>query len=154
MKRFRITSYNVCYTKLLRKLEKETDFQGLPLWLAQYVVYDRHSEADIAGKWNSVNDLEKYLNDFKQHSLRNPIVEQIVTETLRVVKDIWQQYGNGEKDFFDEIHIELAREMKNTADERKRLTNIVTENENTNLRIKALLVITSYSIHYTKLYDK
>ncbi len=122
------------------KLEKETDFQGLPLWLAQYVVYDRHSEADIAGKWNSVNDLEKYLNDFKQHSLRNPIVEQIVTETLRVVKDIWQQYGNGEKDFFDEIHIELAREMKNTADERKRLTNIVTENENTNLRIKALLI--------------
>lgn len=122
------------------KLEKETDFQGLPLWLAQYVVYDRHSEADIAGKWNSVNDLEKYLNDFKQHSLRNPIVEQIVTETLRVVKDIWKQYGNGEKDFFDEIHIELAREMKNTADERKRLTNIVTENENTNLRIKALLI--------------
>jgi CRISPR-associated endonuclease Csn1 len=122
------------------KLEKETDFQGLPLWLAQYVIYDRHSEADIAGKWSSVNDLEKYLNDFKQHSLRNPIVEQVVTETLRVVKDIWQQYGNGEKGFFDEIHIELAREMKNTADERKRLTNIVTENENTNTRIKALLI--------------
>lgn len=122
------------------KLEKETDFQGLPLWLAQYVVYDRHSEADIAGKWNTIEDLEKYLNNFKQHSLRNPIVEQVVTETLRVVKDIWQQYGNGEKGFFDEIHIELAREMKNTADERKRLTNIVTENENTNTRIKALLI--------------
>lgn len=122
------------------KLEKETDFQGLPLWLAQYVIYDRHSEADIAGKWSSVNDLEKYLNNFKQHSLRNPIVEQVVTETLRVVKDIWQQYGNGEKDFFSEIHIELAREMKNTADERKRLTTIVTENENTNTRIKALLI--------------
>lgn len=122
------------------RLNTETDFQGLPLWLAQYVVYDRHSEADIAGKWNSVNDLEKYLNDFKQHSLRNPIVEQVVTETLRVVKDIWQKYGNRAKDFFDEIHIELAREMKNTADERKRLTNIVTENENTNTRIKALLI--------------
>lgn len=122
------------------KLEKETDFQGLPLWLAQYVVYDRHSEADIAGKWNAVEDLEKFLNDFKQHSLRNPIVEQVVTETLRVVKDIWQHYGNGAKNFFDEIHIELGREMKNTADERKRLNNIVTENENTNVRIKALLM--------------
>src|SRR5690606_8055054 len=43
------------------KLEKETDFQGLPLWLAQYVVYDRHSETDIAGKWNTVKDLEKFL---------------------------------------------------------------------------------------------
>src|SRR5690606_21876452 len=65
--------------------------------------------------------------------------EQVVTETLRVVKDIWSKYGNGAKDFFNEIHVELGREMKNTADERKRLTNIVTENENTNLRIKALL---------------
>ena len=30
--------------------------------------------------------------------------------------------------------------MKNTADERKKIVNVVTENENTNLRIKALLM--------------
>lgn len=122
-----------------QSLNSETDFQNLPIWLAQFVVYDRHSEAAIAGKWNSIKDLDNYLEDFKQHSLRNPIVEQVITETLRVVKDIWQQYGNGSKDFFDEIHIELGREMKNTKDERKRLTSLVTNNENTNLRIKALL---------------
>lgn len=29
--------------------------------------------------------------------------------------------------------------MKNTADDRKEITNMVTENENTNLRIKSLL---------------
>ena len=121
-------------------LTKEEDFQGLQLWLAQYIVYDRHSEAEISGKWKSVSDLERYLQEFKQHSLRNPIVEQVVTETLRVVKDIWVQYGKSAENFFDEIHIELGREMKNTADERKRLTNTVTENENTNLRIKAMLV--------------
>lgn len=121
------------------RLVTENDFQGLPLWLAQYIVYGRHSEAAISGKWNSVKDLEEYLNEFKQHSLRNPIVEQVITETLRVVKDIWTKYGNGAKDYFSEIHIELGREMKNTADERKRLTSQVTENENTNLRIKALL---------------
>lgn len=121
-------------------LTKEEDFQGLQLWLAQYIVYDRHSEAEISGKWKSVSDLERYLQEFKQHSLRNPIVEQVVTETLRVVKDIWVQYGKSAANFFDEIHIELGREMKNTADERKRLTNTVTENENTNLRIKAMLV--------------
>jgi len=121
-------------------LTTEEHFQGLQLWLTQYIVYDRHSEAGITSKWNSVADLEDYLKDFKQHSLRNPIVEQVITETLRVVKDIWMKYGNGAKDFFDEIHIELGREMKNTADERKRLTNIISENENTNLRIKALLI--------------
>jgi CRISPR-associated endonuclease Csn1 len=121
------------------RIKQENDFQALPLWLAQYVVYGRHSEASIAGKWNSVENLKQYLEDFKQHSLRNPIVEQVITETLRVVKDIWLQYGNAAKDFFSEIHIELGREMKNTAEERKRLSTMVTDNENTNLRIKALL---------------
>ncbi|MEO9022586.1 MAG: type II CRISPR RNA-guided endonuclease Cas9 [Ginsengibacter sp.] len=121
-------------------LTQENHFQGLQLWLASYVVYDRHSEADNAGKWNSVTDLDIYLGEFRQHSLRNPIVEQVVSETLRVVKDIWTKYGNGVKDFFNEIHIELGREMKNTAEDRKKLTDQINENENTNLRIKALLV--------------
>ncbi|WP_294212928.1 type II CRISPR RNA-guided endonuclease Cas9 [uncultured Chryseobacterium sp.] len=120
-------------------LAEENDFQGLPLWLAQYVIYGRHSEAALAGKWNSADDLEKFLEDFRQHSLRNPIVEQVVTETLRVVKDIWMKYGNGTKDFFSEIHIELGREMKLPAAERKQLTGQISENENTNIRIKALL---------------
>lgn len=120
-------------------LKQENHFQGLQLWLAQYIVYGRHSEAAEIGKWNSVADLEQYIQSFKQHSLRNPIVEQIVTETLRVVKDIWAKYGSGAKDFFNEIHIELGREMKLPAEERDRMTRQITENENTNLRIKALL---------------
>jgi CRISPR-associated endonuclease Csn1 len=124
------------------QLTTESDFTGLQLWLASYIVYGRHSEASIAGKWNSALELEEFIKEFKQHSLRNPIVEQVIIETLRVVKDIWHspKYGNGVENYFKEIHIELGREMKNTADERKRLTNIVSENENTNLRIKALLV--------------
>ncbi|WP_316806687.1 type II CRISPR RNA-guided endonuclease Cas9 [Pedobacter agri] len=120
-------------------LTSENHFQGLQLWLAQYIVYGRHSEAAITGKWNSADDLEAFLKDFKQHSLHNPIVEQVITETLRVVKDIWIKYGNGAKDFFDEIHIELGREMKLTKDERESATKRMSENENTNLRIKALL---------------
>lgn len=120
-------------------LKKEVDFQGLQLWLAQYVVYDRHSEGADAMKWDSAKDLDDYLKEFKQHSLRNPIVEQVVTETLRVVRDIWTNYGDGAEDFFQEIHVELGREMKNTSDDRKRLTEQITSNENTNLRIKALI---------------
>jgi len=125
-------------------LQKENDFQGLPLWLASYVVYDRHSEVNDNNKWKTSQDIADYLNpklknSFKQHSLRNPIVEQVLTETLRVVKDIWDEYGNGEEDYFDEIHIELGRSMKNDKKTRERLSNKVTENENTNERIKALL---------------
>lgn len=120
-------------------LTEQHNFQGLQLWLAQYIVYDRHSEAALTGKWKSVDDLEKYLREFRQHSLRNPIVEQVVMETLRVVRDIWAKYGNGTENYFDEIHIELGREMKNTAEDRKKINNQISDNENTNLRIKALI---------------
>jgi len=136
-------------------LTSENDFQGLQLWLAQYVVYGRHSEASIIGKWNSTDDLEEFLKEFKQHSLRNPIVEQVITETIRVVKDIWIKYGNGAKDFFNEIHIELGREMKLPADEREQLTRQISENENTNLRIKALLaeMMTDNSVENVRPYS-
>ena len=110
-------------------------FKGLPIWLACYIVYDRHSEAKEIGKWEKPDDIDSYLKDFKQHSLRNPIVEQVVTETLRTVRDIWKQ----EKQI-DEIHLELGREMKNPADKRKRMTENILQNENTNLRIKAMLM--------------
>lgn len=110
-------------------------FKGLPEWLAAYVIYNRHSENEEYEQWKTYEDIDKYLEDFKQHSLRNPIVEQVIMETLRVVRDIWKKYGN-----FHEIHVELGREMKNDKKERERLSKIIIENENTNLRIKALLM--------------
>lgn len=111
-----------------------THFRALPLWLACYLVYDRHSEVKDIVKWKTPKDIDLYLKSFKQHSLRNPIVEQVITETLRTVRDIWQQVGH-----IDEIHIELGREMKNPADKRARMSQQMIKNENTNLRIKALL---------------
>lgn len=110
-------------------------FKGLPVWLACYIVYDRHSEAKDNKPWKSPKDIDNYLMEFKQHSLRNPIVEQVVTETLRTIRDIWKQEGQ-----IDEIHLELGREMKNPADKRKRMTENIQQNENTNLRIKAMLM--------------
>ncbi|MCP9752624.1 type II CRISPR RNA-guided endonuclease Cas9 [Ferruginibacter sp. HRS2-29] len=118
------------------QLTKIEDFSGLPQWLASYIVYDRHSEDGEIKKWKIPADIEK----LEQHSLRNPIVEQVINETLQVVKSIWLQYGNGKEDFFDEIHIELGREMKNPADKRRQMTNQISENENTNLRMKAMLM--------------
>lgn len=123
--------------RVREKVEHLTDFsmfRGLPLWVACYVVYNRHSESNDVVKWKKPEDIDAYLKSFKQHSMRNPIVEQVVTETLRTVRDIWRQVGQ-----IDEIHVELGREMKNPADKRKRMTERILENENTNLRIKALL---------------
>lgn len=111
------------------------DFSGLPLWLASYVVYNRHSEAADTKSWRTADRIER----LEQHSLRNPIVEQVINETLQVVKDIWIHFGKGEEDFFQEIHIELGREMKNPAAKREQMSRQIAENEATNLRIKALL---------------
>jgi CRISPR-associated endonuclease Csn1 len=121
------------------KLHSMNDFKGLPLWLASYIVYDRHSEISEKLEWRSPKDIEYYLHKFKQHSLKNPIVEQVVTETLRVVKDVWEYYGDSQPIFFDEIHIELGRDIKNTAEQRKRISEKNQSNENTNLRIRTLL---------------
>jgi CRISPR-associated endonuclease Csn1 len=112
-----------------------SNFKALPVWLVCYIVYDRHSEAKEIAKWEKPEDLDAYLKSFKQHSLRNLIVEQVITETLRTVRDIWKKHDN-----FSEIHVELGREMKNPADKRKRMTEQINENENANLRIKSLLM--------------
>ncbi len=120
-------------------LTTEAHFQGLPEWLAKYIVYDRHAEGKDTGRWKCVAEMEEYLKGFRQHSLRNPIVEQVITEALRLVKDIWQHYGHGAENYFDEIHIELGREMKNPLSVRQEMAAKQSINENTNLRIKALL---------------
>jgi len=120
-------------------LTTENDFKALPLWLASYIVYDRHSESGDISFWKEPLDIEKFLGDFKQHSLRNPIVEQVITETLRVVKDIWEYYGKGEKDFFNEIHVELGRDMKNPKSVREQITKSINKNQDTKQRIRTLL---------------
>lgn len=107
---------------------------GLRLHEACYEIYGLYSEGLDAKRWTSPADIHTYIQQFQQHSLRNPIVEQCILETLRTVADIWQQNGH-----IDEIHLELGREMKNPADKRKRISEQNQRNENTNLRIKALL---------------
>lgn len=108
--------------------------QGLNTWQACYLVYGRHSEAAEARKWTRPEDIDKYLEEFRHNSLNNPIVEQVVTESLRVVRDIWKQTGR-----IDEIHIELGRDLKKTKAERESISRTILENEAANQRIRLLL---------------
>ncbi|RRD75954.1 type II CRISPR RNA-guided endonuclease Cas9 [Alloprevotella sp. OH1205_COT-284] len=115
-------------------LKQIDDFKALPVWVACYIVYGRHSESGTIEHWEKPESLRAYINGFKQHSLRNPIVEQVVLETLRTVHDIWKEYGQ-----IDEIHVEMGRDMKKTSAERQKDTKKVLENETRNMRIKYLL---------------
>lgn len=128
------------------------DFQGLWVSSACYIVYGRYSEVGDVEYWRQPSDIINYLqNDFKQHSLRNPIVEKVLRETLLVVHDIWTTYGTckteliGGKEnkvydkFFDEIHLELGTELKKNTKEKERKTIENKENRIANERIVEIL---------------
>ncbi|MFD2835553.1 type II CRISPR RNA-guided endonuclease Cas9 [Gramella sp. AN32] len=131
--------------QILKSFAKtENLYEGLNTYQASYAVYNRHSEVSDILNWKTPQHITSYLDPkieggFRQHSLRNPVVEKVVTETLRVVRDIWDCYGNGEEDFFTEIHLELGREMKNSSDVRKKITDSINKNTDTNERIKTIL---------------
>ena len=129
---------NVLTATARMKLSSITDItqcQGLPTWQACYLVYGRHSEAADTKTWKTPEDIDTYLGEFRHNSLNNPVVEQVVTETLRVVRDIWCQHGKP-----DEIHIELGRELKKTKAERDSLSKTIAENEANNQRLRLMLL--------------
>jgi CRISPR-associated endonuclease Csn1 len=111
------------------QLEKPEDCQGLDTPMAAYAVYGMHSERRSDAYSNPDQVVPK-----EPLNLRNPVVEQVINETLRLVRDVWKTYG---RPF--EIHIELARELKKNRKEREEMTKMMSENEQENKRIAAIL---------------
>ncbi len=112
---------------------KTDQVQGLATWMAAYVIYDRHSESVNTEKYTSYNQID-VMKLVPNNSLRNPLVEQIVRETLFLVKDLWRQHGQP-----DEIHIELGRDLKKNMEERAKISEANTNNQQERKRIKRLL---------------
>jgi CRISPR-associated endonuclease Csn1 len=73
----------------------------------------RHSDYKTTEE-NLARQLEDRLEILKKGSLRNPAVEKILNQTINLVNDVIEQYGRP-----DEIRVELARELKQNAEERK-----------------------------------
>ena len=106
-----------------RNFNSILDFQGLPNHLAAYVIYGRHSEKSNTEKFIDYNQID-IRELIPYNSLRNPVVEKMVRETLNLTKEIWKLHGQP-----DEIHIELGRDLKKNADERKEITAQQNKNE-------------------------
>jgi CRISPR-associated endonuclease Csn1 len=91
--------------------EKIMSFSGgLPYWVAASILYGKHTAKAEGDPYTDPSQIKP----LPLHSLRNPVVEQVVNETLQVAKAIWIKHGKP-----DEIRIELPREMKQNAKERK-----------------------------------
>ncbi|GAB4451136.1 MAG: hypothetical protein OHK0036_11130 [Bacteroidia bacterium] len=121
-----------------RPLNFIEDFYGLPTWLACYVVYGVHSENEIRECKNSDEFNNEVILKLKNNSLRNPVVEQVIRETLLVVRDLWKQLETTNEKI-DEIHIELGRELKNNTEEKRKIAEAQEENFKEKQKIKALL---------------
>jgi len=118
-------------------LDSVAAHQGLPDWLAAYLVYGRHSERPAGAVCNSALD----LRGIEPKSLRNPIVEQIANETMQVVKDVWTRWDfwSLREDQRPEIRVEMARDLKKTAAEREKINDANKRNREDKERIKAIL---------------
>jgi len=100
---------------------------------ATILVYDKHTAKEY-GESERIDHYQK-IKRLQQGELRNPLVEQLISEALMVVKDIWRQYGKP-----DEIRLELARELKNNADRRAKMYKSNNANQKANDEVKSLLI--------------
>lgn len=116
-------------------LHSVQQFKGLPTYIATYIVYGRHSERANEEKYEAFDDL-KIKELIPYNSLRNPVVEKIIRETLTLVKDIWKNDKLGRPDF---IHVELGREMKNNNEDRKKISEANSKNRVEKERVASLI---------------
>lgn len=89
----------------------------------------RHSAASLTKEEIENRKLQPRLELLKKNSLRNPVVEKILNQMINVVNALIDAENKKRKaqglpeDFhFDEIRIELARELKKNAKERAEMT--------------------------------
>ncbi|MCC7050688.1 MAG: type II CRISPR RNA-guided endonuclease Cas9, partial [Bacteroidia bacterium] len=79
-----------------------------------------HSKASLTKEEKEKKVYKDKLDILPKNSLRNPIVEKILNQTINVVNAVIIEYGKP-----DEIRIELARELKKSAEERKTMSEAI-----------------------------
>ncbi|MBN2237650.1 MAG: type II CRISPR RNA-guided endonuclease Cas9 [Bacteroidales bacterium] len=82
----------------------------------------RHSQSSLTKEELDNKVLKNKLDILPKNSLRNPVVEKILNQMINVVNAVTETYGKP-----DEIRIELARELKKSAQEREDLTKAINQ---------------------------
>ena len=89
----------------------------------------KHSKLSLTTEELEARELKNIIPLLKKNALRNPVVEKILNQMINVVNALIEK--NSERDaegkitkyfHFDEIRIELARELKKNAQERYEMT--------------------------------
>jgi CRISPR/Cas system Type II protein with McrA/HNH and RuvC-like nuclease domain len=116
------------------------------------LVYGKHTAETIKPQISNYHEIK-----YEERNLRNPIVEQLANETMQVIKAIWKQYKFNPQEL--EIRVELARDLKNSAQEREKIYNGQLKSKKTNNRVKERLreegiAITDENIIKYRLYEQ
>lgn len=90
-------------------------------------------EYDHSG-YKTETKLEQRLKPLKKNELRNPVVEQILNQVVNITNLIIDEYGK-----IDEIRVELARELRNSAKTRKSISQTNSRNKKNNDAIRKKL---------------
>ncbi len=125
--------FDEVYGKLLASITFQDDYGSLSSKAIRKILpylkegHEYSQAAELAGYSHShsltseENDkrvLNETLELLPKNSLRNPVVEKILNQMVNVVNAIIGQFGKP-----DEIRVELARELKNSAAERADMTS-------------------------------
>lgn len=112
-------NYGNLSTKAMRKILPYMR-EGNEYSLAcQYAGY-RHSAKSLTKEEIDSKSYKDLLEAIPKNSLRNPVVEKILNQMVNVINEIIITYGKP-----DEIRIEMARELKKSAKERKEMSDAI-----------------------------
>ncbi len=101
----------------------------------------RHSAQSLNREELDTRPLESSLKVLSKNSLRNPVVEKILNQMIHVVNAAMEEYGverDGVKRF-DEIHVEMARSLKQTQKQREDTSSFIEKRTRENEEIIRVL---------------
>ena len=111
-------------------------------------LYAGYNHSDFKTKEEIENKvLKDRLDVLPKGALRNPVVEKIINQMINVVNAVADEYGKP-----DEIHIELARELKKNAKQRENASKEIADRTKANADIEKLLK-TEFNLAYVSKTD-
>jgi CRISPR-associated endonuclease Csn1 len=116
--------------------------KGILPYMKDGLIYDkacekagyRHSASSLTKDEIETKELKDHLSILPKNSLRNPVVEKVLNQMVNVVNQLIDTYGRP-----DEIRVELARELKKNAKERRELTESIAKATNDMADYKEIL---------------
>ena len=89
-----------------------------------------YNDVTLTKEQNMTREIAEKLLPIKKGELRQPVVEKILNQLVNLVNALMHEHGR-----FDEIRVELARELKQNKEERESATKAMARNQKQNEEI-------------------